>query len=448
MAQQSPLGNKGESRLGKAERKRVPPAEHADWSPRRNRDLIKLVTMRDADRIQRLLPERNRRMSQSPLAFLRGAATVMAADLSSRQHTNILVQACGDCHLMNFGAYFTPEGRPVFDVNDFDETALAPFEWDIKRLAASLSQAGHEEGMSNRACLDLGHSMVKAYSQQMKKLAGRPPIEAWFTQIDLIGAIKAIPDGKLRQSVENRLAHIRTAREQHLKIVERAKGKLRLILGQTDLMHPLNPAEKAIADAAFESAVATLPAERRALLGRYKLVDRAFKVVGVGSVGTFCVILLLSTPENDPLLLQIKASEISAVAPYFKENNYTHQGERVVAGERMMQATPDIFLAPARVDPNKNFYQRRLKDTRLAKIGEIIGGKKALRFRAQLCAHALARAHNRSGAAARIAAYIGDDGSFEDAIGAFGMAYAEQTRADYTVFCDSTRSGTLCGSKG
>jgi uncharacterized protein (DUF2252 family) len=440
MAQHALTGNKEEIRLGKADRHIVPLARHADWSPPRNRDLMKLVTMRDANRIARLLPERNRRMSASPLAFLRGAATVMAADLDSCQHTNIIVQACGDCHLMNFGAYFTPEGHPVFDVNDFDETAFAPFEWDVKRLAASLYQAGHEESMCDAACRDLARTMAKTYSRQIRKLATRPPIEAWFMQIDLAGAIKAIPDGKLRRAEEARLARIGAVRRQQLKIIERRKGGLRLMPGQTDLMHPLNATETAVADAAFASAAATLPAERRALLGRYELVDRAFKVVGVGSVGTFCAILLLSTPENDPLLLQIKASEVSAVAPYCKRNNYTHQGERVVAGQRMMQATPDIFLAPARVEPAQDFYQRRLKDTRLAKIGEIIGGKKALRFRAHLCALALARAHGRSGAAARIAAYIGEGESFAKAIAAFARAYAAQTRADYAVFCDAIRS--------
>jgi hypothetical protein len=276
-------------------------------------------------------------------------------------------------------------------------------------------------------------------------LAALPPIEAWFMQADLASAIKAIPDAKFRRAEENRLAHIGTVRKRHLKIVERAKGKLRLIPGQTDRMHPLNPTEKTIADAAFESAVATLPAERRALLGRYKVIDRALKVVGVGGVGTFCAILLLSMPENNPLLLQIKASEVSAVAPYFKQNSNTHRGERVVAGQRMMQATPDIFLAPAHVDPDRDFYQRRLKDTRLAKIGEIISGKKALHFRAELCALALARPNSRSGAAARIAAYIGNDGSLRDAIGAFARAYSEQTRGDYKAFCDAIRRGTLPG---
>jgi uncharacterized protein (DUF2252 family) len=435
MEQQTLLPISEQRSLGHAERRRVAPEAHADWSVPNARDLLKLVTMRDANRIPELLPERNRRMSRSPLAFLRGADTVMAADLANTPRTKILVQACGDCHLMNFGAYFTPEGHPVFDVNDFDETHPAPFEWDLKRLAASLAQAGHEVQMSDRACRKLAHAMVAAYTAQIKKLAARPPIETWYSQIDLGRAIRGIDDNKLRHAETKRLRLIRAAGRQHLKIVRFGKHGPQLVHDDPCRMWKLPAADHQLATDAFDAAKASLPPERRALLDRYQLKDVAFKMVGVGSVGTFCVVVLLATPDNDPLLLQIKAAEMSALAPHLPSNTDAHQGERVVIGQRMMQATPDIFLAAARVESTRDFYLRRLKDTRLAKISDKIGGKNSLHFRAKLCALALARAHSRSGAAPRIQAYIGEDGAFADAVAAFGIAYAAQTRADHSEFC-------------
>jgi uncharacterized protein (DUF2252 family) len=420
-------------KAGRTRRDDLPFRKLSRWSADAGeRYPIVMLSVRDAQRIPSLLPERNFRMARSPASFLRGAATIMAADLGTGPSTGILVQACGDCHLMNFGAFLSPEGEPVFDVNDFDETLRAPFEWDLKRLGASLAVAGHDAGLEDDACRELARDAVSAYVAQIHALAEMTPLEAWRFRIDLKEAAESISDPTLRDRVHERLREIRKARESHFGIVANHKGTPRLIKDGARVL-ALSEQEYATAEAAFLLYLDSLQEDRRILLDRYDVADIAFKAVGIGSVGTFCAIVLLASADGAPLLLQIKQAEISALARYAGASPYDNQGQRVVIGQRMMQATPDIFLGWTRDRRGRDFYARRLKDARLAAIGEDIG-RNDLPFYAPLCGRTLARAHARSGDAAMIGGYAGGGSGFVDAIADFAMAYAEQTRRDFQDF--------------
>ena len=410
----------------------MPRSAHAEWSPPANRrDPVSILIDQGHDRIDTLLPVRYARMRADPFAFLRGAAAIMAEDLSRTPTSGLRVQACGDCHLSNFGAYATPEGLPVFDVNDFDETLPAPFEWDVKRLAASLVVAGRVASMPERACRKLASSAVRRYREHMAELAPMSPLDAWSTRVDLPAAIARIDPGKVRSKVEKRLQKVLDSGGTQYGLVEQAGGKWR-IKTASPLMRRLDEHELP-ARRAFRSYAETLQEDRRVLLARYKLQDVAFKVVGVGSVGTFCAIALLVSPGGAPLLLQIKQAQNSVLAPYAGASVYSNQGERVVVGQRMMQAATDVFLGwTMKPLDGRDFYIRRLKDSRLANVGALI--QEALPFYATLCGQTLARAHARAGDATAIAGYLGQGDAFDDAVAAFAAAYADQNERDWRSF--------------
>jgi len=429
---------------GAALRHEVPRGAHAGWAPPSNRpDPVEILIEQGKSRIPELLPIRYGRMRTDSFAFLRGAAAVMASDLSHTPTTNIRMQACGDAHLSNFGSYATPDGLPVFDINDFDETLPAPFEWDVKRLATSLVVAGRVAQYSAKAARGLALAAVKSYREHILALAPLPPVVAWNQHIDLRQAIAGISDLKIRGAVEKHLAQVLDSGSQQFGLVEEKGGRVH-IREKPPLVYHLNkhslPANKA-----FASYAKTLQEDRRVLLHRYALQDVAFKAVGVGSVGTFCAIGLLTSGDGSPLLLQIKEAQESVLAPFAGPSQYPNHGERVVVGQRMMQAATDMFLGWTQepID-GRHFYIRRLKDSRLADIGTQL--EAALPFYASLCGRTLARAHARAGDPAVVSGYIGSGSAFDEAIAEFAVAYADQTEKDWKSFLAAIKADRIAAT--
>lgn len=436
-------------------RRGVRRAEQGVWAPPDDRaDPVSILAAQGRTRIADLLPVRYERMKASPFAFLRGAAAVMAADLAHTPATGLTVQSCGDCHLANFGSYASPEGNPVFDINDFDETHRAPFEWDVKRLGASLVLAGHETGLSDKAARALPREMALTYGAQMSRLADLTPLEIWLDRVDFSAAIAHIADHRVRSRIESRFARSLESARGHFGLVA-DEGGAPSLRERPPLVVRLTGQEEATRKA-FARYVETQPPERAILLARYELRDVIFKVVGVGSVGTFCAIGLFATADGEVLLLQIKEAAESVLAPFAAafgaSQSFANQGERVVVGQRIMQAVSDAFLgwthsggvrhddAPpgAASGAGRQFYVRRVKDARLAAIGADFA-EEGLEDYARLCGRVLARAHARSGDPAAIAGYLGKGRAFAEAIGEFSASYAEQTRRDWEGFTEALR---------
>jgi uncharacterized protein (DUF2252 family) len=427
--------------IGVEWRQKVPLEAHAEWAAPANRaDPLDILIAQGRERIPELLPVRYARMKTDPFAFLRGAAAVMAADLAANPTTGLRVQSCGDCHLANFGSYATPEGTPVFDVNDFDETLPTPFEWDVKRLAASLVVAGRAAAMPDRDCRRLARIAAKSYREQLSDLARRAPLDAWNMRIDLVGTVANIDSPKIRRNLKKRLADVLAAGKEHFGLVEATGGHWH-IKDKPPLVRHLSRHELH-AHKAFSSYSQTLQEDRRVLLQRYHLRDIAFKVVGVGSVGTFCAIGLFVSDDDAPLLLQIKEAQQSVLAPFAGPSDYANHGQRVVVGQRMLQAATDVFLGwTASAVDGRYFYVRRLKDQRLADIGARLAA--ALPFYAGLCGRTLARAHVRSGDAMSLSGYIGDTTEFDKAIAEFARAYAGQTEQDWRALLNAIALGRI-----
>ena len=422
-------------------RRQVPLSAQAEWKVPANRaDPIEVLIEQGKNRIAELLPVRYARMKTDPFAFLRGAAAIMAADLASGPSTGLRVEVCGDCHLANFGAYATPEGTPVFDVNDFDETLPAPFEWDVKRLAASLAVAGRVAKMPGRECRQLARTAAKGYRRHLGELALLSPLAAWSSRIDLAGAIADVGANKIRHKIEQRREAVLRGAAEHYGLVERKNGDWK-IKDKPPLVRHLSHHELH-AHQAFNSYAETLQEDRRVLVQRYHRRDVAFKTVGVGSVGTFCAVGLFVADDGSPLLLQIKEAQESVLAPFAGASDYANHGERVVVGQRMMQAATDVFLGWTQSQVNgRYFYVRRLKDSRLANVGVIL--EEALPFYADLCGRTLARAHTRAGDAVALSGYLGEDSEFDKAIAEFAMAYADQTERDWRALLDAIKAGRI-----
>ncbi len=429
-------------------RKLVPRRLQAAWIPPPSRaDPVQTLIETGWHRVPSLLPIRYDRMRQSASAFLRGAAAIMAADLAATPASGLMVQACGDCHLANFGIFASPEGTPVFDLNDFDETLPAPFEWDLKRLATSFAVDGRSRGMPAKACRQIARMATAAYREHMAELARLDPQNAWRSRVDVAGVVAGIEDSRLREREMRRLTEIMAASQRgYPRLVERSRGAWRIrahppqvvpLARQSDDTH-----ERA-ARTAFASYAATLPEERAALLARYRLSDLAFKVVGVASVGTFCAIGLFTSADDHVLLLQIKEAQTSVLAPFAGRSLYANQGKRVVTGQRLMQSVTDVFLGWTQdAGDDRHCYVRQLKDQRMAMVGTPLSDA-ALPYHAQLCGRTLARAHARSGDAARIAGYMGNGSTFDAAIASFAMAYATQTERDFRLFLEAIKAGAI-----
>jgi uncharacterized protein (DUF2252 family) len=427
--------------IGVEWRQKLPLDALAGWTPPANRaDPVDILIAQGKERIAELLPERYARMKVDPFAFLRGAAAIMAADLASGSSTGLRVQACGDCHLANFGSYATPEGTPVFDVNDFDETLPAPFEWDVKRLAASLVVAGRVADLPDSDCRRLARTATKSYREQLARMAGLTPLDAWGMRIDLGAALTEVDSPKIRHKLKRRLATILAAGKEHFGLVEASDSGWRIKEKPPQVRHLSR--HELHARKAFASYAETLQEDRRVLLRHYHLRDVAFKVVGVGSVGTFCAIGLFVSDDDAPLLLQIKEAQRSVLAPFAGPSNYSNQGQRVVVGQRMLQAATDIFLGWTQ-EPldGRHFYVRRLKDQHLADIGARL--EAALPFYASLCGRTLARAHARAGDAVALSAYVDKGSEFDKAVAQFALAYADQTKSDWHALLTAIEEGRI-----
>jgi uncharacterized protein (DUF2252 family) len=426
---------------GAALRHVLPRSQQAEWTaPPGRGDPVAILQAQGARRIPHLLPVRYQRMRPSPFTFLRGAAAVMAADLATLPTTGLRVQSCGDCHMANFGAYASPEGVPVFDVNDFDETLPAPFEWDIKRLAASLVLAGRDRKLPDSACTELAFTAAYAYAGAMQKLAALPPLAAWSSRIDLASCIAAVAKSRIRQEENRRLERAVMGSKAAYGLAVLEGGVWRIRDKPPQVFHL--PEHSEAVGALLDGYVDTLAPERRVLMDRYRLQDVAFKVVGIGSVGTFCAIGLFTTADGHPLMLQIKQAQDSVLAPFAGPSAFANQGERVVVGQRMLQAASDIFLGwtqPAA--DGRHFYVRMLKDSRLAAVGVTM--EAALGFYADLCGRTLARAHARTADPAAIAGYVGTGPTFAKAITGFAVAYAKQTVRDWKRFCAAIEGGII-----
>jgi len=403
----------------------------------KERDPVAILAESDATRIPELLPVRYSRMMQNPFSFLRGAAAVMAHDLSTAPRVGIPVQACGDCHVMNFGAFLTPEDNILFDINDFDETLPGvDFTVDLKRLSASAAVAALAAKASKKTASRLAQATVEAYRLHITELAAASPLQIWHSRIDLEDEIKQVKDKALRKQLQSIVSRVRGNPETddnfpHLadSKTDKIKDKPPLIYHideNADMQHSLD------AKTAFATYNAKLAREYAVLLDRYSMKDLAFKVVGVGSVGTFCTIGLFTDADHEPLFLQVKeaqASVLERLAPPWQG----HQGQRVVEGQRMMQAASDIFLGWTE-DPKsgRQFYVRRLKNRGLGSVSELVEAD-ALDDYVRLCGRTLARSHARTGDAAIIAGYMGKGQAVDCALAEFAMAYSERTVADHAL---------------
>jgi uncharacterized protein (DUF2252 family) len=452
---QSPTGTLTERyKQGTRLRKKRPREEHAELHGPADRDAVAILAQTDRTRLPELVPVRYERMLVSPFTFLRGAAAVMAEDLRHQPSAGIAVQACGDCHLMNFGAFATPEQNILFDINDFDETLPdVDFTVDLKRLSASVAVAALAAGLSNKRAQSIAAITVAAYRSRMHALAKRSPLEIWYSRIELAREIDRIDHRPLRRELRAILAKARDHLAQddnfpHL-VNDKGNGKQVRIADRPPLIYHFTAKGDARhhvdARRAFDAYASRLPPERRCLFDRYALKDTAFKVVGVGSVGTFCAIGLYLCGDGTPLFLQIKEAGKSVLERLATKFN-GHQGQRVVEGQRVMQAASDVFLGWTEdAASRRQFYVRQLKNRRLGSVGELVE-EQALASYAQLCGRTLARAHARSADPAVLAGYMGKSDALDSALASFAMAYAVRTRDDHAQLVKA-KGGAKNGAK-
>ena len=482
---------------GRTARDRVSPSSHTGWSPAADRpDPVGLLEQQDRTRESDLVPVRHGRMMVSPFTFYRGGAKIMAVDLKDTPVAGLRTQLCGDAHLSNFGMFASPERRLMFDLNDFDETLPGPFEYDVKRMAASFLIAGRNNGFSKGDARAAVMAAVAAYREAMAEFAAMPTMDIWYAHFDedrfqtviqdalaaeTSAAVKKEKEkakkakaGKKEQKdakqakvakeavrrAEKSLAkaHTRDSLQALSKLAELVDGKYRIVsqppvivpardLAATFGMSP-DDVVPALHDR-FRAYRATLPDDRRKLLERFEIVDAARKVVGVGSVGTRAFIVLLEGRDaQDPLFLQIKEATPSVLEASLPRSRYRQHGERVVQGQRMMQAAGDIFLGWTKgVDTNRHFYWRQLRDMKGSVLVELMAPS-TLRYYAQMCGWTLARAHARAGDPVAMASYLGRDDAFDRSITDFSERYADQNEQDYEQFVKAIRSGRLEATEG
>ncbi len=416
-------------------RKKAPREQHADLHGPKARDPVAILAETDRTRVPELVPVRYERMLAGPFPFLRGAAAVMAEDLQHQPAAGIAVQACGDCHLMNFGAFDLPEQNILFDINDFDETLPGvDFTADLKRLVASVAVAALAAGLSKRRAREIAATAAAAYRSRMRNLARLSPLQVWHSKVELVREIERIEHRALRRELQSILAKARDHLAEDDNFPHLIKGKQPRIEDRPPLIYHFtakgNDRHHLDAKRVLSTYESRLTPDRLCLVDRYALKDVAFKAVGVGSVGTFCAIGLYMCGDGTPLFLQIKEagkSVLERLGPKFKD----HQGQRVVEGQRVMQAASDLFLGWTE-DPasQRQFYVRHLKNRRLGSISELVE-EEALASYARLCGRTLARSHARSADPAALAGYMGKGGVLDDALASFAMAYAVRTQDDF-----------------
>jgi uncharacterized protein (DUF2252 family) len=434
---------------GKARRTQVPRSAHAAWQPPADRpDPVALLEESNRQRLQHLVPIRYGRMLASPFAYLRGSPIVMAHDLASTPVSGIRVQACGDAHLMNFGVYASPERNLLFDVNDFDETLPGPWEWDLKRLAASFVVAGRSYGRRGADCLEAARACAQSYRERIRAYSRMRLLEVWYSRVDAQAVLRVLqPTVRAEMSREFDKARRRNSLQALSKLATLSNGQLRIVEDPPLISHASDDALGESLRRFFAGYYATLQDDRRSLIERYRFVDFALKVVGVGSVGTRCFIVLLDgSHHEDPLFLQIKEAQASVLEPHLGRSHYQNHGHRVVNGQRLIQSASDIFLGWSS-DGSHHYYVRQLRDMKATANLETMSGPDLAAY-ATLCGWVLARAHARSGDAALIAGYLGKNDVFDKALVAFARAYADQTERDFETFEAAVRSGRLVAEKG
>ncbi|MFI2506487.1 DUF2252 domain-containing protein [Streptomyces sp. NPDC018972] len=443
---------------GREARGRAPRSSHGRFEAARDRpDPVGVIERQSATRLPELVPLRHGRMLESPFRFYRGAAAIMAADLGPLPDTGLTVRLCGDAHLLNFRLLASPERRLVFDINDFDETHAGPFEWDVKRLAASFAVAGRANGFSVEEQNGAVRACVEAYRRRMREFAGMRTLDIWYAQDDA-DRLRELMASSMDRGARRRTAEAveRARTRTHLRAfakLTRVTAAGRRIAPDPPLVTPLRDlvddpsAEEGALREVLEGYARSLSSERRHLLGRYHLVDAARKVVGVGSVGTRCwIVLLLGRDDDDPLLLQAKEAQESVLAPHTEGERYDNQGRRVVAGQRLIQTTGDILLgwthAVGLDGRPRDFYVRQLRDWKgIARPETMDPG--LLRLFARLCGASLARAHARSGDPVAIAAYLGRGDRFDRALAGFAQDYADRDERDFEALGEAVRSGRV-----
>jgi uncharacterized protein (DUF2252 family) len=432
---------------GKALRAKLPRAAQAEWKPRtKSQDIVKLLEESDVGRIRGLLPVKYQRMAVSPFTFFRGAAIIQARDLANAHVSGIMVQACGDCHLANFGGFASPERVLVFDINDFDETFPGPWEWDVKRLGASLVLAARDRTFSKTLADQAVRAAAASYRKRMSEFAEMTVLNAWYATVDAAQIKEYFKNDK---DISARLARKqKQARSQNSeavvpKLTEVVNGR-RMIKDNPPVIYHFDEYAKNV-EKGHQKFIAqyksSLQLDRQKLFDRYQLQDSAIKVVGVGSVGTRCYLSLLLADGVDPLFLQVKEARRSVLESPRGKSRYAHQGMRVVEGQRLMQGASDIFLGWARTQKH-DYYLRQFRDMKVSAEIETFRPATLVGY-ATVCGWALARAHAKAGDAAMIAGYLGATDQFDNALAKYSEAYADQAERDFATFKGAVRSGRL-----
>jgi uncharacterized protein (DUF2252 family) len=432
---------------GRALREQTPRSSHAFWAAAPNRpDPLGVLEAQASTRLPDLVPLRYARMRVSPFAFLRGSAAVMAQDLAPTPRTGIQTQLCGDCHCANFGVYASPERSLLFDINDLDETYPGPWEWDVKRLAASLLVAGRGNGCTAAECRTAVLAGVRSYRQHMAEFAGMATLDVWYTRVTVADVLNALASKPTKQQAQRQVAKARqrTSLQAFAKLTTWVDGHRRFANDPPLVMRVTEEALGGAVRTLFEQYLGTLRGAQRRVLDRFQIIDVARKVVGVGSVGTRCfMVLLTGRTDDDPLILQVKEAQASVLEAHLPKSGSQHEGERVVAGQELMQAASDIFLGWMTGPTGQHYYWRQLRDMKGTIEAETLSPTN-LAVYASVCGWALARAHARaSGNAVEIAAYLGMSDRFDEAIATFAEAYANQTERDYHALRAGIASGRL-----
>ncbi|MBX9790997.1 MAG: DUF2252 domain-containing protein [Pirellulales bacterium] len=435
---------------GKALRKTVPRAAHADWvAATQERDPLELLSRRNQGRIADLVPLRYGRLLRNPFTFLRGSPGLMAHDLASTPTSGLRVQACGDCHLTNFGLFATPERNLVFDLNDFDETLPGPWEWDIKRLTTSFVVAARTSGISDQRARDTATRCARTYRQQLWEFAEMSPLEVWYYRIDVNELAELAPDTASRGRREKFAARARERTGENLypKITEEHAGRQRFVDDPPLVQRLDEDSWRAPVEAGIEAYRASLPDDRRFVFDRYRLEDFALRVVGIGSVATRCYVALFYCDDRNPLLLQIKEARRSVLEPFAERSQYENEGQRVVVGQRLLQSASDIFLGWLRSADGHDYYVRQLRDMKFTPPVEDFSASQLGHY-AEACGWALARAHARTGDAAMISGYLGRGERFDEVLGAFACGYADQIERDHAALTAAEQSGLISAVTG
>jgi len=434
---------------GGALRDKVQRGLHGAWKRGKGEvDPLAILRASDKGRVARLLPIRYGRMLQTPFTFYRGSAAVMAADLAKTPVTGIHVQACGDCHLMNFGGFATPERNVLFDINDFDETLPAPWEWDLKRLVASFVLAARNNGISDAAGRDAAVACAASYREHLREYAEMSPMDVWYARITHRDLIETVPDKKIKARIQARVDKSTGTSGSDLEypeIAEMVGGQIRIRDNPPLIYHPTEMSPDQLRSLLVNNLHAyreTLTEDRRLLLDQYRFVDGAIKVVGIGSVGTMCLVVLMMSALNKPLFLQYKEARESVLERYAGKSAYAHHGQRVVMGQRVMQPATDVFMGWLTGALGRQGYVRQLRDAKIKPLVETFDAE-TLSVYGTVCGWALARAHAKSGDETTISGYLGIEENFDSAMGKFAIAYADQAERDHAALKTAVRTGKI-----